>query len=72
MASPTPSGSPSEHADPRLPDGRLSLAAQSPAPALGPLDGRYRRPSAPLTAHLSEAAERRAEVERKLTEGLEP
>ncbi|OIJ36687.1 adenylosuccinate lyase [Rothia kristinae] len=83
MASPTPSSTASEHSTPRLPDGRLSLAAQSPAPALGPLDGRYRRQSAPLTEHLSEAALNRNRVhvevewfihlcEHRVLPGLEP
>ncbi len=39
-----------------------SLADASPAPALGPLDGRYRAAVAPLVDHLSEAALNRARV----------
>ena len=35
---------------------RVTLAQLTPAPALGPLDGRYRADSAPLVDYLSEAA----------------
>lgn len=41
---------------------RRSLAEESPAIALGPLDGRYRAAVAPLVDHLSEAALNRERV----------
>lgn len=40
----------------------VDLCALTPAPALGPLDGRYRAVTAPLTNHLSEAALNRARL----------
>ncbi|WHF21949.1 hypothetical protein QJS66_17515 [Kocuria rhizophila] len=45
-----------------LPSGRVALGQQSPALALGPLDGRYRPQTAPLVDHLSEAALNRERV----------
>lgn len=45
-----------------LPNGRRSLAEAAPAIALGPLDGRYRAQTAPLTDYLSEAALNRDRV----------
>ncbi|GAB3568996.1 adenylosuccinate lyase [Spelaeicoccus albus] len=44
-----------------MPD-RRSLAAITPPIALGPVDGRYRRETAPLVDHLSEAALNRERV----------
>ena len=66
-----------------LPSGRVALGQQSPALALGPLDGRYRPQTAPLVDHLSEAALNRERVhvevewfihlcEQRALAGLEP
>ena len=45
-----------------LPSGRVALSQQSPAIALGPLDGRYRPQTAVLVDYLSEAALNRERV----------
>ena len=66
-----------------LPSGRVALGQQSPAIALGPLDGRYRPQTSALVDHLSEAALNRERVhvevewfihlcERRALPGLEP
>ncbi len=44
------------------PVARVTLAEVSPAIALGPLDGRYRKAVAPLVDHLSEAALNRERI----------
>jgi adenylosuccinate lyase len=49
-------------ASPASPDARVTLAEVSPAIALGPLDGRYRKAVAPLVDHLSEAALNRERI----------
>ncbi|MDQ6754723.1 MAG: adenylosuccinate lyase [Actinomycetota bacterium] len=51
-----------ESAAPRIPSGRLSLAAAPERIALGPLDGRYQGAIAPLLDYLSEAALNRDRV----------
>ena len=66
-----------------LPSGRVALSQQSPAIALGPLDGRYRPQTAVLVDYLSEAALNRERVhvevewfihlcEQRALTGLEP
>jgi adenylosuccinate lyase len=45
-----------------IPAPRVALAEVSPAIALGPLDGRYRKAVAPLVDHLSEAALNRERI----------
>jgi adenylosuccinate lyase len=47
---------------PASPVTRVALAEVSPAIALGPLDGRYRKAVAPLVDHLSEAALNRERI----------
>jgi adenylosuccinate lyase len=49
-------------ASPTSPATRVTLAEVSPAIALGPLDGRYRKAVAPLVDHLSEAALNRERI----------
>ena len=49
-------------ASPASPATRVTLAEVSPAIALGPLDGRYRKAVAPLVDHLSEAALNRERI----------
>ncbi|MFC4631656.1 adenylosuccinate lyase [Promicromonospora alba] len=49
-------------ASPTSPATRVTLAEMSPAIALGPLDGRYRKAVAPLVDHLSEAALNRERI----------
>ncbi|GAB2496273.1 adenylosuccinate lyase [Promicromonospora xylanilytica] len=49
-------------ASPASPVTRVTLAEVSPAIALGPLDGRYRKAVAPLVDHLSEAALNRERI----------
>ncbi|WP_274994473.1 adenylosuccinate lyase [Promicromonospora iranensis] len=49
-------------ASPARPATRVTLAEVSPAIALGPLDGRYRKAVAPLVDHLSEAALNRERI----------
>ena len=49
-------------ARPAGPVARVALAEVSPAIALGPLDGRYRKAVAPLVDHLSEAALNRERI----------
>ncbi|AYD88903.1 adenylosuccinate lyase [Actinomyces lilanjuaniae] len=61
MTAPATDPAPTSASDPTPAPG-VDLSALAPPVALGPLDGRYRAVTAPLTNHLSEAALNRARL----------